>query len=86
MSCIIIIICFISIFLRFYLFIFRQRGREGREGDNPQCVVACHAPLQGTWPTTQVCALTGNQTGDLLVRRLALNPLSHTSQGFLLYF
>ena len=35
----------------------------------------------GTWPTTQACALTGNQTGDLLVCRPALNPLSHTSQG-----
>ena len=35
----------------------------------------------GTWPATQACALTGNRTGDLLVTRLALNPLSHTSQG-----
>ena len=29
----------------------------------------------------QVCALTGNRTRDLLVRRLALSPLRHTSQG-----
>ena len=35
----------------------------------------------GTWTTTQACALTQNQTGNLLVHRLALNPLSHTSQG-----
>ena len=29
--------------LRFYLFIFRQRGREGeREGEKHQCVVASH--------------------------------------------
>ena len=35
----------------------------------------------GLGPTTQACALTGNQTGNPLVRRLALNPLSHTSQG-----
>ena len=34
-----------------------------------------------TWPATQACALTGNQTGDPLVRRPALSPLSHTSQG-----
>ena len=34
-----------------------------------------------TWPTTQACALTGNQTGNPLVRRPVLNPLSHTSQG-----
>ena len=38
-------------------------------------------PLLGTWPATQACALTGNQSGDPLVHRLALNPLSHTSQG-----
>ena len=36
------------------------------------------APLLGTWPTTEACALTGNQTGDSLVHRPALNPLSHT--------
>ena len=33
-------------------------------------------------PATQACALTGNPTGNLLVHRSALNPLSHTSQGF----
>ena len=38
-------------------------------------------PLVGTWPASQACALTGNQTSDPLVHRLALNPLSHTSQG-----
>ena len=38
-------------------------------------------PLLGTWPTTQSCAQTGNRTGDPLVRRPALNPLSHTSQA-----
>ena len=39
-----------------------------------------HPPL-GTWPATQAHALTGNRTGDPLVRRSVLNPLSHTSQG-----
>ena len=42
-----------------------------------------HPPL-GTWPATQACALTGNLTSDPLVHRLALNPLSHTSQGHFL--
>ena len=32
-------------------------------------------------PETQACALTGNPTGNPLVRRLVLNPLSRTSQG-----
>ena len=38
-------------------------------------------PPPGTWPATQACALTGNWTSDPLVRRPALSPLSHTSQG-----
>ena len=39
-------------------------------------------PAPGTWPTTQACALTGNQTSNLWIRRPVLNPLSHTSQAF----
>ena len=39
-------------------------------------------PELGTWPETQACALTGNPTRDPLLLRLALNPLSHTSQGW----
>ena len=32
-------------FLRFYLFIYRERGRKGeREGEKHQCVVASQAP------------------------------------------
>ena len=55
------------------------------------CGCLLHAPRLGTWPATQACVLTGNQTGDPLVCRSVLNPLSHTSQGyffliFLLYF
>ena len=38
-------------------------------------------PLLETWPATQACALTGNQTGDPLIRRLVLNPLSRTNHG-----
>ena len=73
---------FFFFFKDFYLFIFREKGREGeRDGEKYQCVVSSNAPPLGTWPTTQACALTGNRTGDPLVRRLTLNPLSHTSQG-----
>ena len=65
-----------------FIYFYRERGREGeREGEKHQCVVACHMPPMGTQLTTQACALTGNQTGDPLVHRPALNPLSHTSQG-----
>ena len=38
-------------------------------------------PLLGTWPATQACAPTGNQSCDPLIYRSALSPLSHTSQG-----
>ena len=38
-------------------------------------------PQLGTLPAIQACALTRNQTGDLLVCRPVLNPLNHTSQG-----
>ena len=48
------------------------------------CGCLSRAPYWGTWPATQACALTGNQTSDLLIRKPALNPLSHTSQGFIL--
>ena len=70
---------------RFYLFIFRKKGREGEgEGEKHRCgrdtLIGCllHAP--------KARALTGNQTGDLLVCRLSLNPLSHTSQGTTVLF
>ena len=39
-----------------------------------------------TWPATQACARTGNQTSDPLVCSPALNPLSRTSQGWLVLF
>ena len=57
-------------------------GREG-EKDRERNIyqLPLTRPQLGTWPTTQACALTGNQTGDLLVHRLALNPLSHISLG-----
>ena len=38
-------------------------------------------PLLGTWPATQACALTGDQTGNPLLHRLVLNPLTYTSHG-----
>ena len=68
-----------------FIYLFRQRGREGgREGERETSVWWSLAhPLLGTWTATQACALTGNRTIYPLVRRLALSPLSHTSQGLL---
>ena len=71
-----------SFLKRFYLFIFREgEGKEKERERNINVWLPLACPLLGTWPATQACALTGNQTGDPLVRRLVLNPLSHTSQG-----
>ena len=70
-----------------YLFIFRERGgrKKNRERNiNVWLPLAC--PQLGIWPATQACALTGNQTSDPLVRRLALNPLSHTRQDSFQFF
>ena len=67
--------------LNYFIYLFLERG-EGREKDRERNINVCLPlthPLLGTWPATQVCALTGNRAGDLLVHRPALDPLSHTS-------
>ena len=47
------------IFKRFYLFIFREREREG---EREEIIKGClsHMSQLETGPTTQACALTGN--------------------------
>ena len=79
---------YIFFFKRFYLFIFREKGREGREGEKHwykryinQLPLTC--PPTRTWLAMPACALIGNQTRDLLVCRPSFNPLSHTSQNFI---
>ena len=76
-----------DIFLRFYLFIFRERGREGeREGEKHQCVVASH-----TFPTGDL-AVNPGMCPELesnwwpFGSQPMLNPLSYTSQGSICYF
>ena len=76
----------LDLLLYIYIYLFLERG-EGKEEEREkewernfnQLPLPC--PLLGTWTATQACALTGNQTGDPLVHRQALNPASHTSQG-----
>ena len=76
---------FLHIYIYFIL-LFRQMGMEGeREGEKCQCVVASSMPPTGDLAHNQACALIGNQTGNPLVCRPVLNPLSHTSQGRFLY-
>ena len=66
-----------------YLFLDRGEGREKESERNINMWLPLERLLLGTWPAAQECALTGNQTGDPLVCRLALSPLSHTSQGWI---
>ena len=75
----------LSFFLN-YLFIFRERGRKKEREKNINVWLPLAHPQVGTWPATQACALTGNRTGNALVHRPALNPLSYTSQGLVAPF
>ena len=69
-----------SFFKKFIYFQSEGKGRRKRGREIAMCgCLMCI--LLGTWSTIQAYALTGNRTRDPLVHRLALNPLSHTSQG-----
>ena len=62
-----------------YLLLERgKRREEERERNIDQLPLAC--PTLGTWPASQACVLTGNQTHDVLVGMMP-KPLSHTSEG-----
>ena len=65
----------------YYLFLERGEGREKEREININVWLPLMHPLLGTWPAAQACALNGNRSSDRLVRRPALSPLSHTSQG-----
>ena len=75
------------VFFRFYLFIFRERGREGereKETSMLETSIGCFSYMiqLGVEPTTQASALTRNQTSDLLVyKRMMSSQLSLTGQG-----
>ena len=73
----------IELFFLGFIDLFLDRGerKETERGRNINVWLSLAYPLLDTWPATQACALTGNRTGDPLVHRLALNPLSHSSQG-----
>ena len=79
-------------FLRFYVFIFREKGKEAeREGEKHQCeretMMGCLfyvLQLGSSKPTTQARALTRNRTCDLSLCGMMLNQLSCQSPWKLL--
>ena len=68
-------------FKRFYVFL--ERGREtSMSGRNRNTYwLPLIQPHLRTWPATQTCVLTGNQTSDPAACRTTPSSLSHTSQG-----
>ena len=49
---------YVYTYIRFYLFSFRERRRDGeRRGEKHQCVIAS---CVRTWPATLTCAQTGS--------------------------
>ena len=73
----------ILFFLKILFIYFQRKGKGGRKRGRETSVHGClsHAPYWVPSPKTQACALTGNRTGNPLIRSLVLSPLSHTSQG-----
>ena len=79
---------FVDFFGKDFIYLFLERGKGGRKRGTEISMCERYIdqlPLMrlqpGTWPVIQACALTSNWTGNLLVQRPALNPLSYTSQG-----
>ena len=54
-----------------WLFLSLRQREEGREESRERSIdqLPLAHPQLGTWPATQVCAPTGNPTGDLSVHR-----------------
>ena len=63
-----------------YLLSERQKGKE-KEGEKHQCVVASRVFLAGDLAQNPGMCSGWESNRELSVRRLALSPLSHTSQG-----
>ena len=80
---VLLIYIYLKIFFKDFIYLFLERG-EGKEKEREKNInvwLPLTCLILGTWPATQACVLTGNRTGDPLVRRPALNPLSYSSQG-----
>ena len=68
------------IFLKILLIFREVKGGRKRRRETSVCGCLLHAPYLGTWHAAQEYTQTENQSGDFLVSRPMLNPLSYTSQ------
>ena len=77
-------------FLKDFIYLLLKRGgRREKKSEKHQCMrgtlISClsHTPNWGPGPQPRhVPWVGGNWTSDILVHRLALNPMSHTGQGY----
>ena len=65
-----------NIFFKDFIYLFSERRRKGERKGNISLWLPLAHPQLRTWSATQAHALTGNQTSNTLVCRLALCPLS----------
>ena len=66
----------------FFFYLFQSEGKGGeKRGRETSTGCLLHIPQPGTEPAAQACALTSNQTCELLVCGTMPNQLSHISQG-----
>ena len=71
---------FLKKILFIYLFLEREEGKE-RGTKTSMCGCLSCIPYWGLVPQPRNIPWTGNRTGDTLICRPVLDPLSHTSQG-----
>ena len=73
-----------EIFKKDFIYLLLEKGerreKEKERNSNAQEIsLPLTHPQLGTWPATQACALTGNQTRDLSVHRPALKSTEATA-------
>ena len=73
--------CFVLVFLKEFFVLFLE-GKARREGEKHQCVVTSHVPPTGDLACNPGMCPHWESNPQPLVHRPALNPLSHTSQGW----
>ena len=76
--------CFI--FFKDFIYLFFRQGKEKEREGNINVLLPLGRPPLGTWPTTQACALTGNQTSDPFICRLALKHWATPARVYCLIF